>query len=78
MSRTYTVLQSAGQVRRAGAVLATGWNVRPPAEAVVVNFKRTDRNRAADGLEKLGFATNADGPLRRNFAPGDLAVDFMA
>ncbi|WP_293377865.1 HAD-IIIC family phosphatase [Phenylobacterium sp. SCN 70-31] len=52
--------------------------VRPPAEAVVVNFKRTDRNRAAEMvLEKLGFATNADGPLRRNIAPGDLAVDFM-
>lgn len=51
---------------------------RPPAKAVVVNFKRTDRNRAAEMvLEKLGFATDADGPLRRDIAPGDLAVDFL-
>jgi len=52
---------------------------QPPASAVIVNFKRTDRNRAAEMvLEKLGFATDADGPLRRDVKPGDLAVDFLA
>jgi FkbH-like protein len=49
-----------------------------PASAVVVNFKQTDRNRAAEMvLEKLGFARAADGRLRRDIAPGDLAVDFL-
>jgi FkbH-like protein len=49
-----------------------------PANAVVVNFKRTDRNRAAEMvLEKLGFAAGEDGRLRRELAPGDLAVDFL-
>jgi FkbH-like protein len=51
---------------------------RTPAKAVVVNFKRTDRNRAAEMvLEKLGFAPDADGRLRRDLNPGDLAVDFL-
>jgi FkbH-like protein len=49
-----------------------------PANAVVVNFKRTDRNRAAEMvLEKLGFATEAENRLRRDIAPGELAVDFL-
>ena len=49
-----------------------------PAKAVLVNFKQTDRNRAAEMvLEKLGFAADADGRLRRDIAPGDLAVDFL-
>jgi len=49
-----------------------------PAAAVVVDFKRTDRNRAAEMvLEKLGFAAGDDGRLRRDLAPGDLAVDFL-
>jgi len=49
-----------------------------PASAVVVNFKQTDRNRAAEMvLEKLGFERAADGRLRRDIAPGDLAVDFL-
>ncbi|HEY3694479.1 HAD-IIIC family phosphatase [Phenylobacterium sp.] len=51
---------------------------KTPAKAVVVNFKRTDRNRAAEMvLEKLGFAPDADGRLRRDLQPGDLAVDFL-
>jgi FkbH-like protein len=49
-----------------------------PAKAVVVDFKRTDRNRAAEMvLEKLGFAAGPDGRLRRDLKPGDLAVDFL-
>ncbi len=49
-----------------------------PATAVAVNFKQTDRNRAAEMvLEKLGFAADSDGRLRREIAPGDLAVDFL-
>ncbi|RAK66542.1 HAD-IIIC family phosphatase [Phenylobacterium kunshanense] len=52
--------------------------VRPPAQSVIVNFKRTDRNRAAEMvLEKLGFATDVEGPLRLDIKPGDLAVDFL-
>lgn len=51
---------------------------RPPASAVIVNFKRTDRNRAAEMvLDKLGFAEGPDGRLRRDIKPGDLAVDFL-
>jgi FkbH-like protein len=52
--------------------------VRPPASAVLVDFKRTERNGAAEMvLEKLGFAPGPDGRLRRDIAPGDLAVDFL-
>lgn len=51
---------------------------RPPAKAVLVNFKRTDRNRAAEMvLEKLGFEIEAEALLRRDVEPGDLAVDFL-
>ena len=51
---------------------------RPAATSVVVDFKRTDRNRAAEMvLEKLGFMLGEDGRLRRDVAPGDLAVDFL-
>lgn len=51
---------------------------RPPASRVVVNFKRTDRNRAAEMvLEKLGFEPSEDGRLKRDIVPGDLAVDFL-
>jgi FkbH-like protein len=51
---------------------------KTPAKAVVVNFKRTDRNRAAEMvLEKLGFAPDTHGRLRRDLQPGDLAVDFL-
>jgi len=51
---------------------------RAPASAVVVNFKKTDRNRAAEMvLEKLGFATGEQGQLRLDLQPGDLAVDFL-
>ena len=51
---------------------------QPPASAVLVNFKRTDRNRAAEMvLEKLGFAAEAENRLRRDIAPGELAVDFL-
>jgi FkbH-like protein len=51
---------------------------RPAANAVIVNFKRTDRNAAAEMvLDKLGFAPGGDGRLRRDIAPGDLAVDFL-
>jgi FkbH-like protein len=50
----------------------------PPASAVVVNFKRTDRNRAAEMvLEKLGFTPDATGRLRRAIKNDDLAVDFL-
>jgi FkbH-like protein len=49
-----------------------------PAKAMIVNFKRTDRNRAAEMvLEKLGFAESADGRLRLDLQPGDLTVDFL-
>lgn len=49
-----------------------------PAKAVIVNFKRTDRNRAAEMvLQKLGFEPRPDGRLMRTIAPGDLAVDFL-
>ena len=49
-----------------------------PAKAVIVNFKRTDRNRAAEMvLEKLGFKASSDGRLVLEIAPGDLAVDFL-
>ena len=52
---------------------------KSPAKAVIVNFKKTDRNRAAEMvLEKLGFAPAADGRLRLDLKPGDLAVDFLA
>lgn len=52
--------------------------VRPPAQAVLVNFKRTERNRAAEMvLEKLEFFRGQDGLLRRDISPGDLAVDFL-
>ncbi len=48
------------------------------ASAVVVNFKKTDRNRAAEMvLEKLGFAATESGQLRLDLSPGDLAVDFL-
>jgi FkbH-like protein len=51
---------------------------RDPANRVIVNFKRTDRNRAAEMvLEKLGFAPIEDGRLALQIAPGDLAVDFL-
>ena len=51
---------------------------RPLASSVFVNFKRTNRNRAAEMvLEKLGFEPGEDGRLRRDFSPGDLAVDFL-
>lgn len=51
---------------------------RPPANEVIVNFKRTDRNRAAEMvLEKLGFAQTDSGCLGLKIAPGDLAVDFL-
>ncbi len=51
---------------------------KTPAKAVVVNFKPTDRNRAAEMvLGKLGFTHGADGRLRRDLKPGDLAVDFL-
>ena len=51
---------------------------KTPATAVVVDFKRTERNRAAEMvLEKLGFAAGPDGRLRRDLQPGDLAVDFL-
>lgn len=50
----------------------------PQASAIEVNFRRTDRNRAAEMvLEKLGFETEREGLLRRDIAPGELAVDFM-
>jgi len=49
------------------------------AKAVIVDFKRTDRNRAAEMvLEKLGFAPDGEGRLRRDLAPGALAVDFLS
>jgi FkbH-like protein len=52
---------------------------RPPASAALVNFKATDRNRAAEMvLEKLGFAADANGRLRLDLKPGDLAVDFLS
>lgn len=51
---------------------------QPAASAVAVNFKKTDRNGAAQMvLDKLGFAPGPDGRLRRDIAPGDLAVDFL-
>lgn len=54
---------------------ASGW----AASAIDVNFRRTDRNRAAEMvLEKLGFEIESEGLLRREIAPGELAVDFMA
>ncbi len=51
---------------------------RPPASEVIVNFKRTDRNRAAEMvLDKIGFTPTDDGRLHRILAPGDLSVDFL-
>jgi FkbH-like protein len=51
---------------------------RPAATAVVVNFKSTDRNRAAQMvLEKLGFAPGPNDRLRLDTTPGSLAVDFL-
>jgi FkbH-like protein len=53
-------------------------SARPPAKEVIVNFQRTDRNRAAEMvLEKLGFAPTESGQLGLRIAPGDLAVDFL-
>uniref|UniRef100_UPI0025EF0BE8 HAD hydrolase-like protein n=1 Tax=uncultured Phenylobacterium sp. TaxID=349273 RepID=UPI0025EF0BE8 len=47
------------------------------ATEIVVAFKPTDRNRAAEMvLEKLGFELAAEG-RRRDLSPGDLAVDFL-
>lgn len=51
---------------------------RPAASEVIVNFRRTDRNKAAEMvLEKIGFAPFGDGRLHRTISPGDLAVDFL-
>ena len=50
----------------------------PTVKAIEVNFKRTERNGAAEMvLEKLGFAPGADGKLRLELTPESLAVDFM-
>ena len=50
----------------------------PQANAIEVNFKRTERNRAAEMvLEKLGFEMNSESKFCRKVSPGDLAVDFM-
>jgi predicted enzyme involved in methoxymalonyl-ACP biosynthesis len=51
----------------------------PAASAILVNFKATDRNRAAEMvLKKLGFSPGAHGQLQLDIAPGDLAVDFLS
>lgn len=50
-----------------------------PATSVVVNFKRTDRNRAAEMvLEKLGFVADGESRLQKSVDPETLRVDFMA
>lgn len=48
------------------------------AQAIIVDFKRTERNGAAQMvLDKLGFISGPDGRLRREIRSGDLAVDFL-
>jgi FkbH-like protein len=49
----------------------------PPVQRVFVNFKRTDRNAAAfNVLTTLGFTASEAGFVRE-FAPGELRVDFL-
>jgi predicted enzyme involved in methoxymalonyl-ACP biosynthesis len=48
------------------------------AAAVIVNFRPTERNRAAEMvLEKLGFETGPDGRRSRRLTADELAVDFL-
>ncbi|HEY4546447.1 MAG TPA: HAD-IIIC family phosphatase [Pedomonas sp.] len=48
------------------------------AKFVEINFRRTERNGAAQAvLSKLGLAPEQDGYLRRALTPGEFALDFM-
>ena len=49
------------------------------ARFVEINFRRTERNGAAQAvLTKLGLAPEQDGYLRRELSPGEFALDFIA
>lgn len=49
------------------------------ARFVEINFRRTDRNGAAQAvLAKLGLVPEQDGYLRRELTPGEFALDFIA
>lgn len=48
------------------------------ARFVEINFKRTDRNGAAQAvLTKLGLTPEQDGYLRRELSPAEFALDFI-
>lgn len=48
------------------------------ARFVEINFRRTDRNGAAQAvLSKLGLEPERDGYLRRELSPGEFGLDFI-